>query len=133
MEAQEIKSQVLAFIDELANRLQVPAEALWGVLIKQQYVEAGLAVVSAAYCLGVLALLFWLVPKLWNQADKIPNIGYGDDDPLLRHGAKMFITAGSVLLALLYLSGTKENVKDVIRYSVNPEYQALQVILKVGK
>ncbi|KKK97140.1 hypothetical protein LCGC14_2655720 [marine sediment metagenome] len=123
---EEIQQQVIDALQILADKLGTTAEFLWEVLLRQAMVEGVFNVfVSLLWTLIVVATLIGY-RKIWVALPKaFPN----DSDGVLL--LRILLGAASALLVIL---GTAGGIFGSIRIAltcfVNPEYWALQEVLK---
>lgn len=114
-----VRSQVFARIDALASKLGVAGAHLWGVLVRQAYVDFVTALMSTVIC-SIFLLLWWkvVVPR-WNGW-----LDDADDKTLNLMFSGLILVVLTVLLIVSLVNlihGTGE--------IVNPEYQAIQTII----
>ncbi len=118
---QEIPQQVSEVLDVLADRFGTTAAHLWEVLVRQAYVEA----VTMLLIIG--ALWFASVVSIF-VASRLTKSPTWIDEDLAVPGAIAFSVSAAFLVAgaAIFLA----EISSIVTGFVNPEYFALQEILK---
>jgi transcriptional regulator with XRE-family HTH domain len=107
-------------IESLAAKLGTTAEYLWGVLLNQAAVSATISLLFAVTSITYLTIyLRWLIAKV--KADELDILDYEKNVAMSMFGGAVailsFVTIGFAL-------------PNIITGYINPEYWALQEILK---
>ena len=117
--SQEFNNQLA----ELARKLGVSVEHLWGVLIKQAYIDGFSSLATAVVCvlLGVAIALafFYLRRKFKNTADRESVQPFG---PLMEPVG--FVILSMVLLLIIAIGS--DHFYWVVSDFYNPEFSALR-------
>lgn len=119
-QVQDAASQVNAVVDHLAAKLSVPVSHLWGVLMREAYVEGVRSIVAGTFCLiaaGIAAYLCRVCVRKVND----PSI-YHDE------GWQLGVAA-AFIVAAAFTWGAAANMYDAVPAILNPEYVALQGIV----
>lgn len=112
-----MNEEVLQRIDALAEKLGVVSEHLWGVLVRQAYVEA----VIAAFILLATAAAWVLVVRTYRSHKAEDQYFDIEDHPAL--------TIGSIILAIVSVVVILVCPEIILTALINPEYAALRKIL----
>lgn len=104
-------------IDKLAEKLQVPAEQLWKILIKQAPIDSITSITSIVLCSIFIVCLIILFHKIGKRNP------YDNDFYILYQSIGVLSLAVIIVIAMCYLP-------MIIAGFVNPEYWALKQILK---
>lgn len=119
----EIQQELLKRLDAFAQKLGVTAEHLWGVLVKQAQIEA-----TIAFGWTIFELILFVIAVLCLRAAYKHGREWLDGEKYIPLWATAlygcFATPLSIIAAMF-------NLFDFIRWYSNPEYFALQEILKV--
>lgn len=113
-EAKKLKDEVLERIDALAKKLGVTIEHLWGVLVRQAYVEAGFAIVWLVLGVGLLVGSARCISAYYRTRER-----WTDE--------MIFKTVVLAILSFLFFVVACIEVGDV-GYLFNPEYFALEKV-----
>jgi hypothetical protein len=107
---------LIRILDELGKRLGPTGEYVFGLAVRQVYIEAVVGIGLFAFALMVGAIV---IPRVyrWQQADRS---GYSERG--------MIATIGGLLAAML-LFGVTANAIFQLQNVLNPEYAALRAIL----
>ena len=110
-----MNEQTQQIIETIAEKLSVPAEMLWGAMLRQAPMDAALNL--AGVLLIWLALVFysWFWRRWWKQDEPEPIILVG---------------LGWVLLAIGTLGFTMGHAGMIYAGFFNPEYWALMELVK---
>lgn len=114
--------EITPLLEQLANKLGTTIEYLWAILIKQAYISGinSIIIYSIFLILLIINILLFKKYVISNLKDK-----YGEFD-----GVYMSILITSaVLWGITIMIGIAE-VPNTITKFINPEYWALQEILK---
>ncbi len=114
---QEIPQQVSEVLDVLAEKFGTTAAHLWEVLVRQAYVEGGL---------GVLAALFFSILSAYALKVLLPRAIAANEKARWPDAFTQGLVYGAALLSGLVAFACVLK----IGYFLNPEYFALQEILK---
>lgn len=120
----------LQALTALAEKLGTTAEYLWGVLVRQAPIAAGIEAVSCL--LQIAVLVFWtrfvyLKTKLKKDAD---SMSYCRGDAEWENEGAFFGWFSVVLLWLIVFCVVGSSVTTIVSGFFNPEYWALRQILK---
>lgn len=119
------QEEVWKRLDALGGKLGVATEFLWGVLVKQQVVEA----VYGAIAVGLwLCLMTWLVRNYKSLIARVRK-GWHDDDPFVALPTCIGGIVGFVLTIFILAVGLPACINGFL----NPEYGALKEILETVK
>jgi hypothetical protein len=124
-----------AYIKELAKQLGVAAEHVYGVLIRQQYVEGVSYLIKAGIWLAVFISLWCFVIWLWRKY-AIPFFNKTDEEDIATSEEVGLIgsvmTIGTVALGIItlftfiWIVGL---IEDGVQHLLSPEYFALKEIM----
>lgn len=113
---------------ELATKMGTTVQYLWGILIKQAYVTIW---VDIAQIVGVV--LYWLLLyKLHKWFAKEPEHGlsiYEEHEAL----PYLFMIVLGIIGAVFTIAVLMVNITEILTASINPEYWALDQVLKAIK
>jgi chromate transport protein ChrA len=110
------------YINELAKQLGVAATHVYGVLVRQQYVEALSALITDAVYVAILILLCVIFSKMWKRALRAKDNG---DSAFAMSFISFFFTAGMIVAIIFLLA----DIKNSLTRLLNPEYYALKDIM----
>ena len=120
---QPIPPEILSRLDALAAKLNVTAQYLWGVLVRQARIEA---VGDIALMLFLSGLTYGAYRIFKFMAAKIKAENFPDE--------WMFFTQGFLIFSMSVLTIVNIHTAiDILTPLLNPEYWALQQILNVCK
>ena len=108
---------------ELANKLGVSVEHLWGVLIKQAYIDALSSLATTLVCLLLGVVVTYAFLCLRRKFKKTPNHEWTQPVGLLLEPFG-FVIFGIVLLFIVMVAS--DNFYWVISDFFNPEFYALR-------
>lgn len=110
-----VLDKIQPVLTDLAEELGVASKQLWGILIKQQYVDGFIYVMDTLLIGGIILGIVYLIRKNWKKME-------------YDAGMWTFILGfiGIILVVLFANSYT-----GAIEHFVNPEYQALKDIFKL--
>lgn len=115
-----VAKQVGEVIDELAKRLQVPAENLWTVMVRQAHITGitdmlvGLVSLLAIFLFCIWFYCCWKNKKFKNESMEM-------------NGYEIIATGGFIISFFLLFIGSCfvfEGIKEIY----NPEYYAIELI-----
>jgi hypothetical protein len=108
---------------ELARKLGVSVEHLWGILIKQAYIDGFSSLVTALLCallgVAITPAFFYLRRRFKNTADRESVQPFG---PLMEPVG--FVILGMALLLIIAIGS--DNLYWVVSDFCNPEFYALR-------
>ncbi len=113
----EVIEVVTTALQPLADKLGTTAQYVWGLQVKQAYVDGLVALSGLALGIILCVLSVWLVKHL----HKKENIEIGNSFLVL---SPVFVTGLGFILT---------NFSTVLNCFVNPEYYALQQLIKLIK
>ena len=105
-------------LTELAIQLGVSLPQLWGILIKQQYVEAAQAFFGFGICL-------FLVSFVYKKKEAIEKFRKGDSDSYDNFDRTMLLLLlflGLLTITIITFIGAMDGIGKII----NPDYYAIQ-------
>lgn len=111
---EELRKRAMEMLEQLAAALGTTVVRLWEVLVAQAQVEGVLAVVGALLSLGLVGAALYVVK--WGLKNP-------DDDGWVLIPTTPMLIAGCICFWL--------NLKVAVTAWLNPEYWALQEILKL--
>ena len=117
--------KIEATIISLAESLKQPAEKVWTILIKQQYVKASMGIIVLLIILlfGYLSIKYANNVKDWDR-------GYVyDDKPTYSIGAAVISVICLFISIIVLLFGGYPN--DILQGFINPEYGAIKDIVNL--
>jgi len=109
-------------IDALALKLGTTAEHLWGVLVRQAYVES--------MTNAILLIASWAAAALWTKwllKSRRATIADGDDDWTM--GQIISVTILGFYMVILLIA-TYGNADAIVSGFINPEFFALSKIMR---
>jgi len=110
--------KLFALIDQLAAKLGIVVEHLWGVMLKQAYI-------SAIIDLSLLTAIWIGCVLLWKKYSSIPKPDSPDDD------SKIMLLLGCLFITAVVVAITPILLPSTLTGLFNPEYWALQQIMKL--
>jgi hypothetical protein len=117
--------KIEATIISLAESLKQPAEEVWAILIKQQYVKAsmGIIVLLITLLFGYLCIKYANNVKCWDDGEVIEN------KPTYSMGIVIIFAVCLVISLIVLLFGGYYN--DILQGFINPEYGAIKDIVNL--
>ena len=117
--------QITDLLQQLAQKLGTTTEYLWGVMVRQAFIDG---VTDIVYYVIVAAYL-WIasknIPKIWKRAIEIEEEDSWDDKAMLLKSLSIAIGAAGAIFTFISIL----NLSYTITKFVNPEYWALSQIL----
>ena len=118
---QELTKEFLTRLDALADKLGTTADYLWIVLVKQAQIEAIESIFILISGIGTtyftMKLWWWLVPRI--EAAEHEDGGW------------IFLGVISSIVSIVLIISSMFSVFSIPTKLLNPEYWALQEIMKV--
>ncbi len=116
--------KIVVLLEQLAQQLGTTVPLLWGILIKQAWIE------GLSGLLGILTIALTTYPfvKWMKYVIKEWNGKICQDDTETLHGAGL-IVLGSALF--IFIIAASANVTNIISALFNPEYWALNHITEM--
>jgi hypothetical protein len=119
-EENDMNEETLKFLRELASQLGTTAEHLWGVLVAQAPISGITFLVLTTLSLCVLGAIAFFIRREYKKPD-----GEGNIDLVI------FCSMVFVFLGAFTLVGICVNADTVAAAFFNPEYWALQELLRM--
>lgn len=122
-------------IQQLADALKVPAEHVYTVLVKQQFINSISILLGEILLLIIGACLVYIPYKHWLNVNAQYNIE-NNDPPSYRHwnideGAWLFFIIPGALITLIAVIWFCCDLPKVFTGFINPEYGAIKDIVHV--
>ena len=111
----QIIEEIRPAMEKMAEQLGVASEFLWGVLIKQQYINGIFGIGWCILGIAILGLLAWSIKK-WG------NVLFEMSDGMV---ILIWVIVGTLGILALILG-----FREAINHLVNPEYQAIKDIFE---
>lgn len=113
-----MEQKIIEVIDTLAEKLGVATEFLWPILIRQAYVEGIMALFWAIVFFFIIIVCF----TGFKEGIRLDEKGY-DESPAALMTISALVGLGAFVALAMY-------IKEGISILLNPEYWAIQQILK---
>jgi len=111
-----MEEKAIELLEQLAVQLGTTAEYLWGVLVRQAYVNAIISIIIEIVFFIFIATYIKLLIKYIHKSDS--------DD----YGIPLFIGGFISIIMFGFMIG---GILDIVTGFVNPEYWALKEILRL--
>lgn len=115
----KIGSSIVDVIDKVCTKLQVPAEKLYAVCVKQASVYAVSCLIESAIFAAVTSILFCYSRKLFRKA---VNGETSDDGMFMVFSVTLFVVGIITFITAVCL------FEGFITSFLNPEYKALDIM-----
>jgi hypothetical protein len=116
----EVIEVVTTALQPLAEKLGTTAQYVWGLQVKQAYVDGFVALASFMFgvmmIIGSIGILF----KIFNNGEKASE-------------AEAWLTGGSLISIIVGFTICASWFSTILNCFINPEYYALQQLIKLVK
>ena len=124
-----MNENVNMIIDKLAEKLQVPAEVLWGALLKQAPIDGVISIIISLLVVILLPISGYFLYKVIHKIAILEGESKYDEQP-------KYIGLSIVLsiIAIIFFFGSMVaalELSDNLAGIINPEYWALKEIMRI--
>lgn len=123
-----ISTEIVAVIDSVCAKLQVPVEKLYAVCVKQAVVSGIFNVIASILTGTLFAVCVYFIAKVFRANSKEDYCGMLEFD-----NAGFPIIAACFLIGSLMLTLTLVGIDSVLTCLINPEYKAIEIISDLFK
>ena len=114
----EVIEVVTTSLQPLADKLGTNGQYIWGLQVKQAYVDGSIALVGLLFGLAIVVLTVFL------------NLKYYNDDEYYDFNFWVIVSIIPIIIGVSFIYST---IVTVFTSFINPEYYALQQLIKLVK